>query len=238
MSDLHRKQASTRDIFFDRQAERWSHTHYGPRGGMVSRIERFAESLYAILPPPVDVLDYGCGTGDLAVALAARGYRVVACDVAAKMIENAQRLYAGAGVSFSVVASQSQGADIVLPTPDQQFDVIICSSVLEYVHDLPGSLKALARALKPGGWLLATVPEISHPLRRHESWHRSLMCRPWLRTLIRRTPFGPSYELQWLSHNRFPVADWADYFRAAGMSPVWRDCQDHPLMLLAGQRNP
>ena len=97
-------------------------------------------------------------------------------------------------------------------------------------------MRSLAGALKPGGWLLATVPNIHHPVRRGEAWHRMLMGSKLLRALIRLTPKADSYELQWLSHNRFPISEWAALFGAARLQPVWQDCEDHPLTLLIGQR--
>jgi hypothetical protein len=42
--------------------------------------------------------------------------------------------------------------------------------------------------------------------------------------------------LNWFSHNRQPIADWAALFREAQLHPVWQDCEDHPLALLIGQK--
>jgi SAM-dependent methyltransferase len=232
VSDL--DQPVARSAFFDKLAEDWSPTHYGPHGGMVPRIARFAGALENLVPPPGDVLDYGCGTGDIAAALAGRGYRVEGRDMSPKMIERACAIHAGAGVRFAVISPASAGTDVM--PGEQAFDAIVCSSVLEYLHDLPVSLRLLVGALKPGGWLLATVPDIHHSVRRGEAWHRALMGNKMLRALIRRTPKGETYELQWLSRNRFPISEWAKLFRAAKLQPVWRDCEDHPLTLLIGRR--
>ncbi len=224
-----------REVFFDRQAEIWSATHYGPRGGMVSRIDRFSAALRELVPEGGDVLDYGCGTGEIGAAIAALGYRVEACDSAPRMIEQAEALHASSGVTFTLI-DVTAGAEVSMPQ-GRRYDAIICSSVLEYLHDPAAALAALSRALKPGGWLLATVPDAEHPARRGEAWHRALMSVPFLRKLIRATPVGPSYELQWLSRNRFPAADWEALLSVAQFSPVWRDCADHPLMLLAARRH-
>ena len=58
-----------------------------------------------------------------------------------------------------------------------------------------------------------------------------------MRALIRMTPRGETYELQWFSHNRLPISEWAALLRAAQLGPVWQDCEDHPLALLVGQKN-
>jgi 2-polyprenyl-6-hydroxyphenyl methylase/3-demethylubiquinone-9 3-methyltransferase len=216
--------------FFDRLAGTWSQAHYGPQGDMVARIARFANALESLVPASASILDYGCGTGDIAAALARRGYRVEARDWSAEMIAQARALHAGSGVRFVAPADAP-----VLPG-DQSFDAVVCSSVLEYLDDLPECLRALAGTLKPGGWLIATVPSIRHPLRRREALHRALMGSALLRALVRLTPRRDTYELQWLSHNRLPLSDWAALFRAAQLRSVWQDCEDHPLALLIGQK--
>jgi 2-polyprenyl-3-methyl-5-hydroxy-6-metoxy-1,4-benzoquinol methylase len=230
---VNRGRTEARSAFFDRLADTWSQAHYGPQGDMVARIARFANVLESLVPASASILDYGCGTGDIAAALAGRGYRVEARDRSAKMIAQARALHAGSGVRFVAPAD----VEVEVLAGDQSFDAVVCSSVLEYLHDLPGSLRALAGALKPGGWLIATVPNMRHPLRRREASQRTLMGNALVRALIRLTPRGETYELQWFSHNRLPLSDWATLFRAAQLRPVWQDCEDHPLALLVGQKS-
>jgi 2-polyprenyl-3-methyl-5-hydroxy-6-metoxy-1,4-benzoquinol methylase len=198
---------------------------------MVSRIVRFADALANLVPASADILDYGCGSGDIAAALAARGYRVDARDRSSAMIEQARVLHAASDVRFSTVDG------IEIEAKAQRFDAVVCSSVLEYVRDLPKTIQSLANVLKPGGYLLATVPNIDHPVRRREPMNRALMGIALFRALVRLTPWGPSFELQWLSRNRMPVSDWMKLFHAARLRPVWQDNQDHPLTLLIGRRS-
>jgi 2-polyprenyl-3-methyl-5-hydroxy-6-metoxy-1,4-benzoquinol methylase len=200
---------------------------------MVARIARFANALESLVPASASILDYGCGTGDIAAALARRGYRVEARDESAKMIAQARTLHADSGVDF--VAPADAQAEVL--AGDQSFDAVICSSVLEYLHDLPASLRALAGALKPGGWLIATVPNMRHPSRRREACQRAVMGSEVMRALVRLTPRAETYGLNWLSHNRLPLPEWATLFRAAELHPVWQDCEDHPLALLVGQKS-
>ena len=86
---------------------------------------------------PPRILDYGCGTGDIAAALAARGYRVEGRDMSPKMIEQARAIHAGSGVRFAIIESARADADAM--PGDQAFDAIVCSSVLEYLHDVPNA---------------------------------------------------------------------------------------------------
>jgi 2-polyprenyl-3-methyl-5-hydroxy-6-metoxy-1,4-benzoquinol methylase len=232
VSNSEQDHVAARSAFFDRLAGNWSKVHYGPQGGMVARIARFAAALEGLVPASAGILDYGCGTGDISVALAARGYRVEGRDISPKMIEQARAIHAGSNVRFAVI---EPGVDADVMPGGETFDAIVCSSVLEYLLDVPDSLRRLAGSLKRGGWLLATVPNVGHPIRRGEAWHRTLMANKILRALIRMTPKGEAYELQWLSRNRFAVSEWAALFRAAGLQPVWQDCEDHPLTLLIGR---
>jgi len=45
-----------------------------------------------------------------------------------------------------------------LPFPDDSFDVILCSHVLEHVPDDRKAMSELCRVLKPGGWAVMQVP--------------------------------------------------------------------------------
>jgi SAM-dependent methyltransferase len=50
-------------------------------------------------------------------------------------------------------------ADITaLPFDDRAFDAILCSHVLEHVHDDRAAMRELRRVLRPGGWALVMVP--------------------------------------------------------------------------------
>jgi predicted SAM-dependent methyltransferase len=50
-------------------------------------------------------------------------------------------------------------ADITdLPFPDDSFDVILCSHVLEHVVEDRAAMRELYRVLRPGGWALVLVP--------------------------------------------------------------------------------
>jgi ubiquinone/menaquinone biosynthesis C-methylase UbiE len=50
-----------------------------------------------------------------------------------------------------------------LPFPDNAFNKIIISEVLEHVPDDAGALRSLSRVLKPGGLIAITVPNANYP---------------------------------------------------------------------------
>lgn len=98
-----------------------------------------------------DVLDIGCGTGDNAIYLASRGYRVVGVDVAPTAVEEArQRAQAhGFDVTFEVADATK------LDGYDQDFDTIIDSALYHSleVDERESYVAALHRVARPGARL-------------------------------------------------------------------------------------
>jgi trans-aconitate methyltransferase len=96
--------------------------------------------------PGERVLDLGCGTGDLAAAIAARGATVVGLDASAEMLATARSKYP------NLEFVQGDAADFVFPTP---FDGILSNAALHWVPDADGAVRSIARALWPGGRFVA-----------------------------------------------------------------------------------
>jgi 2-polyprenyl-6-hydroxyphenyl methylase/3-demethylubiquinone-9 3-methyltransferase len=140
--------------FFDTQAERWAGL-YESKPNFRDRLNLFAGSLASVLAPPARVLDFGCGPGVVALALAGRGYEVVGLDGAPRMIEQARA--EAARRSITNVRFEAVRAGEV-PVPAAAFDAIVCSSVIEYVADDAKVVADLVRALRPGGYLFISVP--------------------------------------------------------------------------------
>lgn len=107
----------------------------------------------AALQPGHHVLDIGCGTGTLAVAIKRNHPEVVlvGIDPDPRALARAQRKAAKAGVSIQF----DQGFGDKLPYPDSSFDRVISSFMF---HHLPPDAKLsvlseVRRVLKPGGRL-------------------------------------------------------------------------------------
>ncbi len=96
------------------------------------------------------VLDIGCGTGNLTLALLARlstAGRVVAVDISPRMIETARRKVADERVTWHAGDARS------LPLMDASCDRIICYSVWPHFDDRAAIIAEFGRVLRPGGYL-------------------------------------------------------------------------------------
>ena len=91
------------------------------------------------------VLDFGCGTGLLTAAMAAEATSVVGLDVSAPMVEGLRRKELP-----NVTALVGGVHDHELG----RFDLVTCSSVCAFLDDYPGTVRALAALLRPGGWFV------------------------------------------------------------------------------------
>lgn len=92
------------------------------------------------------VLEVGCGTGRLAVALAERGARVWGVDPAEEMLGRAREAAVGTRVGFK--HGRAEG----LPFKDAWFERAVMRLVV-HLLDRPAALAELARVLVPGGRL-------------------------------------------------------------------------------------
>jgi SAM-dependent methyltransferase len=95
------------------------------------------------------VLDLGCGTGLMAAALAAYGYRVTGVDSSQAMLARARRLL---GPEAVLIQRAMPGLGV-----DGVFDAVI--STFDALNYLPtpafsATVAAVARLLRPGGWLV------------------------------------------------------------------------------------
>jgi ubiquinone/menaquinone biosynthesis C-methylase UbiE len=169
---------------FDAKAATWP-SKYNPGGRLAGRLTRLADAVAYHVPAGGSVLDLGCGTGELAIALAASGMRATGCDISREML----RIAADASTSGIAVDWVELEPDWrVLPFRADAFDAVVASSVLEYVNDPVTVLRECRRALRPGGIMLCTVPDPRHPVRWLEKLAGVVAKEPVLRSAGRRWP--------------------------------------------------
>jgi SAM-dependent methyltransferase len=159
------------------------------------------------------VLDAGCGTGRVAIELAARGYAVVGVDADADLIA-AARMKAP---HLDWRAGDLSDLADVWVSDDVDFDLIILAgNVMVFLAPGAGGhlLAGLARQLAPGALLVAgfDIREDLLPLRRYDALAQAAGLEPFARWATwDRAPFaGGDYAVS--VHRRTPaVGDAIDY---------------------------
>ena len=105
-------------------------------------------------PDRADVLEPGCGTGDMWKGkgeLTSRCDRLILSDFSAGMLDRAKEtLQDESGISYQVIDIQE------IPYPDQSFDAVIANMMLYHVPDLSRGLREVRRVLKKAA--LFTAP--------------------------------------------------------------------------------
>ena len=101
---------------------------------------------------PVELLDYGCGSGEFLAELAGTGLtnRLAGCDVSERMLAQAENRW-----TRSTTPEWFQPTDTELARREGRYDIITISAVLHHVErpDRPAVYANLRRLLKPGGRL-------------------------------------------------------------------------------------
>ena len=108
------------------------------------------------------VLDAGAGFGRHAYEVARRGGRIVALDYADDEVRTTRATF-GAMLAEGQITVDSyvgalRGDATRLPFPDDTFDRVITSEVLEHIQDDVSAIAELVRVLRPGGSFACTVP--------------------------------------------------------------------------------
>ncbi|HMI60479.1 MAG TPA: methyltransferase domain-containing protein [Puia sp.] len=133
----------------------------------IKRLNFIIEVLRKKLPAGAEVLDVGCGNGVISRSLGAQGFSVRGIDVSEKAIAKAKTLNTFPNVRFEVVSAEQLVAE------GSRYYAVICSEVLEHLHEPGKLLQVLNQSLHPDGVLIVTVPNGKGP-------RESLVTRPFI----------------------------------------------------------
>jgi SAM-dependent methyltransferase len=196
--------------YFDAQAEKYE-THADLRPEFNERFALWAAAIDRALPAGgvgATAIDLGCGPGHLTYQLAARGCHTIAIDGSEAMLARTRERVLQHGITRTDLRRHT------LPLPDEvpeelagQADLILMSSVIEYISDDHKVMRQCARLLRPGGHLL-----ISFPNRQSLYWRAQ--------RVLKHTPLFAESASRY-QRRQYDAASVQVLARAAGMQVQW-----------------
>ena len=102
------------------------------------------------------VLEVGCATGGMTVALGAQGCTVVGIEIDPDAAEQARRH------AESVHVVDLDGERLSARLPGERFDVIVFGDVLEHLRNPQATLADALQLLRAGGRVVISVPNMAH----------------------------------------------------------------------------
>ena len=141
--------------------------------------------------PAARVLEVGCGPGITSVELAMRGHTVCAIDTVQAMIEMTRKHAADSHMERLILPVM--GDINGLSFADNTFDLVIVVGVTEWMASLAQPMREIARAVKPGGYLIVTGDNtwtlnfVLDPLRNPIA----APLKRWVHEALRRLGRGP-----------------------------------------------
>lgn len=117
----------------------------------LKRLEFIKSTIEGLGKKQLNVLDVGCGNGNISRYIGSFGHSVLGIDISKPSIEKAKSLNNLNNVSFkNIPAEQIE--------PEFKYDLIICSEVIEHLHVPSMVVNTLRKKLKEDGVLIITVP--------------------------------------------------------------------------------
>ena len=155
----------------------------GYRGPQILRV--LANRVMPQAQPPLDILDFGCGTGLCGEAFRdwSEGGRLDGVDLSQGMLDKAR----ARGIYTDLVLADFETA---LPFPDRLYDLVIATDALIYLGELARVYSGAAARLEPGGMFLFTVEKHSGSGWEQTQANRFRHSEDYLRKLADATGFA------------------------------------------------
>jgi len=131
--------------YFEKAAVVWDNDP-----GRVQMAQTIADAMITALKPNGNemVMDYGTGTGNIALRIVPHVHRIIAVDSSKGMLDVLQEKLSHDRISTVEIREWSIGQDpALLPL----FDIIVSSMTMHHVRDTAGAAGAFYRMLLPGG---------------------------------------------------------------------------------------
>lgn len=154
----------------------YSDTYFlgGPGGEAAARRSKmksatgalYIDALAGLLRPEnADLLEIGCGHGEVLLEARKRGFRVSGVELSAHAAAIANHRLGEPAVSV--------GTAETLPLAREHFGAVLAADVIEHVRDPEGLLLRIRDLLAPGGIVLLITPSL-------DSWTRRLLRTRWM----------------------------------------------------------
>ncbi|WP_239614965.1 class I SAM-dependent methyltransferase [Cohnella mopanensis] len=113
----------------------------------MSFVSQYGEDLVRWLQPKSgeNIIDFGCGTGDLAAQIATYGSEVIGVDISPEMVERARMKYP---------TLRFECADGMQWRSEQSYDAVFSNAALHWMKDPESAISSMIRGLRPGGRLV------------------------------------------------------------------------------------
>jgi 2-polyprenyl-3-methyl-5-hydroxy-6-metoxy-1,4-benzoquinol methylase len=122
--------------------------------------QQIANEIQKNLPRGSKILDFGCGEGALSQRLVDLGYEVVGVDI------NLKDFKANNVKFIQIDLNNAVQVNNFLNNYYEQFDCVLGVETIEHLYDPWSYIDNLAKALKKGGLLIVTTPNITSWLSR------------------------------------------------------------------------
>ena len=132
---------------------------YGPmslQGMRHNDVRKLLTAHVALGRPCTDILDIGCGRGELLRSLAGGNHRLSGCDWLESLADSR-------GISYRAIDLNRTG---LAGYDDIAFDVVLCSDVIEHLESPAMLLREIARVLRPNGTAIISFPNSWNLLER------------------------------------------------------------------------
>lgn len=140
------------------------------------RLDKFCHLIKSFSSSTKRVIDLGCGAGIFSLYAASLNDQVIGIDGSDSMISICKKKAAATeliNIDFKVADITKLSNETLDPA-----DLIICSSVLEYIDNLESSVTLIDNLLRPGGTAIVSMPNKSSFYRKMEKIIFSISKRP------------------------------------------------------------
>ncbi|MCX7780795.1 MAG: class I SAM-dependent methyltransferase [Negativicutes bacterium] len=160
--------------YFQELAAKYDAWFDTPHGSYVRRFEHEMIMDLTCAKPGMKILDVGCGTGIYTCELLKQGATVTGIDISPEMLDIARWKTAGYGERVSLIQADAAA----LPFADNEFDMVVSITAMEFFQNPCACLHEMHRVLRPGGHMVVAT------LNSKSLWAMQRRIKSWFRRTI------------------------------------------------------